>query len=132
MPGAFERLERLEGAQVDHCYDDQYIASGGQLALLALGHYAMAADLAAVGGGLERAKSQCAKAYDIAGAVLVAREAGCEVLSPDGSQLDFALDGEGPVGFVAYPGLRSRERLHPHFGAMLAESGVSRRPFLAT
>jgi hypothetical protein len=117
----FERLGRLEGAEVRHCYDDQYISNGGQLALLALGSYRMIADLRAALS--DRVAGECvsSRPYDCAGAVLVAREAGCLVLSADGSELDFDLDATTPVSFVGFTNKMTRARLAPHLAAALDE-----------
>jgi len=114
----FERLERHEGAQIVHCYDDQYIASGGQLALLLQGQYAMVCDPRPRVLAPDGKPTQCAKPYDLAGAVLCAREAGCVVLDLDGEPLNVPLDAHTPVGFVAYPGPRSCARLQPHWAVV--------------
>ena len=44
----FTRLEHEEGAELAHCYDDQYISSGGQLALTAMGTYRMVVEARAL------------------------------------------------------------------------------------
>jgi 3'-phosphoadenosine 5'-phosphosulfate (PAPS) 3'-phosphatase len=118
----FERLERLERADVRSCYDDQYISSGGQLALLALGTYRLAADLRAWLGTREPGTPSIAThPYDVAGAVLVAREAGASVTAVDGSRLDFPIDCTTPVSFVAWANEPTRARLEPHLRAALAD-----------
>jgi len=116
----FARLEREERARVEHCFDDQYICNAGQLALLALGTYRLVADLRAA--LLERVPAACttSKPYDCAGAILVARETGCIVTAPDGSQLDFPLDARTAVGFVGWANRATHERLGPHLAAALA------------
>ena len=117
----FQRLRRFENAEIEHCYDDQYIASGGQLALLALGHYTMVADLRPRLLGPEGRGTQCAKPYDLSGAVLCATEAGCRVCGLDGRPLEMPLDTQTPVGFLAFAGPRTRERLMPHLAEVLPE-----------
>jgi len=117
----FERLARLEGADVRSCYDDQYISSGGQLALLALGSYRLSADLRAELGVREPSIPAIAThPYDLAGAVLVAREAGVVVDDAAGMPLDFPLDCTTPVSFVAWVNGATRARLQRHLLAALA------------
>lgn len=111
----FERLRDHEGLPLDQAYEDPYIASGGQFALLAMGHYPMLADLRPRVGAPDGSMTQCAKAYDVAGAIVCAIEAGAVVLDPDGQSLDGPLDATTPVGWVAYAGTRSQKRLHPHY-----------------
>ncbi len=115
----FHRLERFEDARIEHCYDDQYIASGGQLALLALGQYTMVADLRPRLVDGKGRGTQCAKPYDLSGAVLCATEAGCAVCDLDGSPLDMPLDTRTPVGFLAFAGPKTRDRLWPHLAQVL-------------
>lgn len=115
----FQRLAEHEGADLDHCYDDQYISSGGQLVLLAMGSYRMAVDLR---GRLARART-VAKAYDMAGAALCAVEAGVVVERPEGGPLDFPFDAETAVDFVGYANRATAERLGPHLHAALVASG---------
>ena len=94
----FERLARHESADMRSCYDDQYISSGGQLALLALGTYRMSADLRAFLGARDpQIPSVPTHPYDLAGAVLVAREAGAVITGALGEELDFPIDCTTPV-----------------------------------
>ena len=116
----FERLARIEGADVRSCYDDQYICSGGQLALLALGTYRLSADLRGALGTREPSIPAIAThPYDLAGAVLVAREAGVVVDDVEGSPLDFPIDCTTPVSFVAWVNAATRARLQAHLHAAL-------------
>lgn len=115
----FERLERLEGADIRTCYDDQYISNGGQLALVTLGTYRMIADLRAYLADRRGAPTLTCKPYDCAGAILVARAAGCIVTAPGGEDLDFPLDVSTPVSFVAWTNRATRRRLEPHLNAVL-------------
>lgn len=116
----FERVQEHEGAELAHCYDDQHISSGGQLALLALGHYRMVVDARVRWNGLAREALQTAKPYDVAGAILVAREAGAVVTRTDGGALDFPLDVTTPVEFVAFHNRGTGARLWPHLEAAFA------------
>ena len=116
----FERLARLEHADVRACYDDQYISSGGQLAWLALGTYRLSADLRAWLGAREPSVPFLpTHPYDLAGAVLVAREAGVQVDDVEGEPLDFPIDCETPVSFVAWVNRASRARMAMHLHAAL-------------
>jgi len=115
----FARLEREEGAEVRNCYDDQYISNGGQLALLALGKYRLIADLRAHLAARRGSPTLTSKPYDISGAVLVAREAGCVITAADGGELDFPLDVTTPIGFVGWHNGATRARLERHLAAAL-------------
>jgi fructose-1,6-bisphosphatase/inositol monophosphatase family enzyme len=124
----FERVQEDEGAELGHCYDDQHISSGGQLALLALGHYRMVVDARQRWNELARVALQTAKPYDVAGAILVAREVGAVVTRTDGGTLDFPLDVTTPVEFVAFHNRGTGARLWPHLEAALtAWSGAAAR-----
>lgn len=119
----FERLAREEGADTRHCFDDQYISNGGQLALLALGTYRFVADLRAHLAPRISEACTTSKPYDCAGAILVAREAGCVLTDPAGATLDFPLDGSTPVSFVGYANEKSARRMLPQLNASLEALG---------
>ena len=90
--------------------DDQYISSGGQLVLLALGTYRIVVDARVSLNGLHGEDRQTAKPYDVAGAILVAQEAGCTVVKPDGGALDFEIDVVTPVEFAGFHNDTTRDR----------------------
>lgn len=115
----FARIEELEGAEIRTCYDDQYISNGGQLALVTLGTYRMIADLRAYLANRRGRPTLTCKPYDCAGAILVARAAGCIVTDAGGGELDFPLDVSTPVSFVAWTNAATRARLEPHLNAVL-------------
>lgn len=115
----FARLQRDEGADVRSCYDDQYISNGGQLALLSLGRYRLIADLRAWLAERRGRPTLTCKPYDCAGALLVAREAGCAIADALGGPLDFPLDERTPVTFVAWANAGTRARLERHLVAAL-------------
>jgi fructose-1,6-bisphosphatase/inositol monophosphatase family enzyme len=110
----FVRLAEHEQADLRNCFDDQYISNGGQLALLSLGTYRMIADLRGHFAKEFKLAVTTSKAYDCAGAILIAREAGCAVLAPLGKTLDFPLDGSTPVSFVGFANRSTAKRLAPH------------------
>jgi fructose-1,6-bisphosphatase/inositol monophosphatase family enzyme len=116
----FERLAAHEGADTRSCYDDQYISNGGQLVLLALGTYRLIADLRAALVDDTGAVLTCSKPYDCAGALLVAREAGCAVSDAAGAELEFPLDATTPVTFVGWANPATARRLAPHLAAALS------------
>jgi len=114
----FERLAREEGADVRNCYDDQYITSAGHLVLLALGTYRMVVDPRAHLAERRGRPTVTSHPYDLAGAVVCAEAAGCEVTAPDGSPLDFPIDVATPVSYVGYANAATRRRLEPHWLAV--------------
>ncbi|MBK7874566.1 MAG: hypothetical protein IPJ77_02240 [Planctomycetes bacterium] len=113
----FERLARIEGADVRNCYDDQYISNAGQLVLLALGTYRMIADLRAVLAARRGGTTLTTKPYDVSGALVCAVEAGCVVTAWDGGELDFPIDVVTPVSFVGWTNEATRARLARHLAA---------------
>lgn len=116
----FARLAEREGADVRTCYDDQYISSGGQLALVALGVYRLAADIRQLVAAKRGIPTMTTKPYDLAGAVVCARAAGAVVTTPRGDALDFPIDCATPVDFAAFANHATAERLAPHLRAALA------------
>jgi len=117
----FARLARHEKSDMRSIYDDQYIASAGQLVLLALGRYRMVVDpreYVQRGGGPPGATS---KPYDLAGAVVCARAAGTVLTAVEGGTLDFPIDATTPVGYAGYANEPTRARLEPHWLATLAD-----------
>jgi len=116
----FERIATEEGADLMHCYDDQYICNVGQIVHLCLGAYRMITDLRAHLAGRSQAPVTTSKPYDLAAALLVGREAGCALRAADGSELCFPLDVETPVSFVGWANEATAERLSPHLLAALA------------
>jgi hypothetical protein len=121
----FARLERHEGADVRRCFDDQYICNAGQLVLLALGTYRAIFDLRGQVARALRVNATTSKPYDIAGAVLCARAAGCVVEGTEGP-LDFPLDCSTPLDFVGWHNPATRARLEPHLRAAVAAAALAR------
>lgn len=121
--GLSERLRVHEGANLRHFFDDQYISNAGQLFLLSIGTYRMIADVRGwLAGRLER-PTVTSHPYDVAGAIVCARAAGCIVEGPLGAELDFELDVVTPVSFVGFANQATAQRIRPHLdAAMRAES----------
>ena len=115
----FARLARDEGADVRSCYDDQYISNGGQLVLLASGTYRLIVDARQWVARQAGQSTITSKPYDLAGAVLCAREAGCVFTTIDGAALDFPLDTSTPIEWVGYANRATHDRLRPHLEAAL-------------
>ncbi|MCP3919180.1 MAG: hypothetical protein GY711_26870 [bacterium] len=117
----FRRVEEEEDGDTSRCFDDQFISSGGQLVLTALGTYRMVVEARHLIATRRGRATQTCKPYDMAGAALCAREAGCVVTALDGRPLDFPLDTETPVTFVAFANEGTGARLWPHLAAVLEE-----------
>lgn len=122
----FRRIAEEEGAEVDHCYDDQYIASAAHMVLLAEGTYRMVCDLRGHLAAVEGRPTLTAKPYDVAGALPIAVACGCRFESAGGGPLDLPLDATTPVSWVGYTNAGTQLRLSPHLGAAMAEAGVPR------
>lgn len=109
------------GLELSTVFNDQYISSGGQLALLALGAYRSIVDPRTTVGERTGRPTQTAKPYDMAGAALVAIEAGCVVTDPLGQPLDFPLDATTAVDFAGFHNQATADAMVPHLRAALAE-----------
>jgi hypothetical protein len=116
----FERIAAKEGADLMHCYDDQYTCNVGQIVHLCLGSYRMIADLRAHLSGGFSAPITTSKPYDLAAALLVGREAGCAMRAADGAELSFPLDATTPVSFIGWANQATEERLSGHLNAALS------------
>ena len=94
------------------CFEDQYIASGGQLYELLVGHDRFVADLrplmAPLLAGRGQAPLVCSHPYDLC-TELIAREAGVVVTDAQGQPLRARLDVGTEVAWVGYanPTLRA-------------------------
>lgn len=107
------------GLDLATMFDDHYISSGGQLALLALGGYRSIVDARETLGKSTGRPSQTAKPYDMAGAALVAMEAGCVVVTPTGAPLDFPLDVVTSTDFAGFHNRGTADAILPHLAAAL-------------
>ncbi len=116
----FERLARLEQAEMHSIYNDQYCSTGGQLVELMLGNYRMMVDARGLSARRTGAAQTIAKPYDIGGAIVCALAAGCEMSDAEGNPLDFPLDVTTPIDFCAYVNAKTRARLEPHWLAAIA------------
>jgi fructose-1,6-bisphosphatase/inositol monophosphatase family enzyme len=127
FPGAREELAAIDEEIVRgalgpvvpgkaHCFEDQYISTGGQLYELACGHDRFVADLRPLlerhlaGRGLRL--GICCHPYDLA-TELVAREAGVIVTDPAGAPLAAPLDLGTEVAWVGYANAAIRAQVEP-------------------
>ena len=122
----FARLERHEGADLHHCYDDQWCCGAGQLVELMGGTYRMLVDVRPSMGARLGLSATAGHPYDVAGAIVCARAAGCVVEDARGTPLDFPLDCTTPLDIVAWANEATAARLGPHLRAALDASGLGR------
>ena len=138
FPGAREELAAIDEEIVAaalgpvrpgkaHCFEDQYISTGGQLYELMAGHDRFVADLRPLlEGVLARrglALGICCHPYDLA-TELIAREAGVIVTDPQGLPLDAPLDVESDVAWVGYANEAIRAQVEPLLQAALRRRGL--------
>ena len=113
----FSRLAAREGADIHHCFDDQWCCGAGQLVALMGGTYRMLVDLRGRLGERLGLPATTGHPYDVAGAILCARSAGCVVNDADGAPIDFPIDCTTPLDIVAWTNEATRARLEPHLVA---------------
>jgi fructose-1,6-bisphosphatase/inositol monophosphatase family enzyme len=138
FPGAREELAAIDEEIVRgalgpvqpgkaHCFEDQYICTGGQLYELMAGHDRFNADLRPLIESILRSRGLslgiCCHPYDLA-TELVAREAGVLVTDPAGALLDAPLDVETDVAWVGYANPKLREQVEPHLQTALRRRGL--------
>ena len=138
FPGAREELAAIDEEIVAgalgpvrpgkaHCFEDQYISTGGQLHELMAGHDRFVADLRPLlEGVLARrglALGICCHPYDLA-TELIAREMGVIVTGADGAPVDAPLDVETDVTWVGYANESIRAQVEPLLQAALARRGM--------
>lgn len=103
-------------------YDDQYLCSAGQLALVTAGSYRMLADLRGWLGRTRGIDNFTAKPYDLA-AALIYREAGVPLLDETFAPLDAPLDTETRLTVIAFANESLRRLLEPHLRAIMKTGG---------
>jgi fructose-1,6-bisphosphatase/inositol monophosphatase family enzyme len=140
FPGAREELAAIDEEVVlgalgpvrpgkAHCFEDQYICTGGQLYELLAGHDRFVADLRPL---LERSLAArglhlgiCCHPYDLA-TELIAREMGVVVTDAAGERLRAPLDVGADVDWVGYANPAIRAQIEP-----LLQTALRRRRLLA-
>ena len=138
FPGAREELaaideEVVRGAlgEVEpgkaHCFEDQYLSSGGQLYELMAGHDRFVADLRPLMEPVLRRRGRalgiCCHPYDLC-TELIARELGVIVTDAAGAPLRAPLDVEADVAWAGYANREIREEIEPLLQRALRERGL--------
>jgi fructose-1,6-bisphosphatase/inositol monophosphatase family enzyme len=110
-----------------HCFEDQYISSGGQLYELMAGHDRYIADLRSLLGSVlaERGlpPGLCCHPYDLC-TELIARELGVVVTGADGGPLRARLAVEPDVSWAGYANQNIRRSIEPLLHAALTKRGL--------
>lgn len=110
-----------------HCFEDQYISTGGQLYELIAGHDRFIADLRPVFERDVTAKGQnlgiCCHPYDLC-TELIAREMGVTITDENGDQVTALLNVEDDVAWVGYANAKIRAQLEPLLQNALRERGM--------
>lgn len=138
FPGAREELaaideEIVRGAlgEVEqgkaHCFEDQYICSGGQLYELLAGHDRFVADLRPLLEPLMQRRGTplgiCSHPYDLC-TELIARELGVVVTDVRGEQLSAPLNTEADVAWAGYANAEIRREIEPLLLKALGDRGL--------
>jgi fructose-1,6-bisphosphatase/inositol monophosphatase family enzyme len=110
-----------------HCFEDQYICSGGQLYELMAGHDRFVADLRPLMEPLFEKKGLalgiCCHPYDIS-TELIARELGVIVTDEKGERLSAPLDVKAEVSWVGYANENIRKQMEPLLQKVLRRRGL--------
>jgi hypothetical protein len=137
FPGARDELASIDEEIVQgalgpvepgkaHCFEDQYLSSGGQLYELMMGHDRFVADLRPlVESVLNRrglALGICCHPYDVC-TELIARETGVIVTDEHGGPLSAPLKVEPDVAWVGYANEAIRREIEPHLREALKKRG---------
>jgi len=138
FPGVREELaaideEIVRGALGDvqpgkaHCFEDQYLSSGGQLYELMSGHDRFIADLRPLMEPLLNRRGLtlgiCCHPYDLC-TELIAREMGVIVTDGGGETLRAPLDVETNIAWAGYANSYIREEIEPLLQRALARRGL--------
>lgn len=132
-PGAREELAAIDEEIImgalgpvqqgkTHCFEDQYLATGGQLYELMMGHYRFVTDLRPL---MEKVLAQrglalgiCCHPYDIC-TELIARELGVIVTDLAGEPVRYPLDINADVAWVGYANRHIQAQIEPLLQAAL-------------
>ena len=106
-------------------FEDQYIATGGQLYELVAGRDRFIADLRPLVAGTHGAAvGLCCHPYDLC-TELIARECGAIVTDAAGAPLDAPLDVTADIAWVGYASAALRAHVEPALQAALRRHGVA-------
>jgi fructose-1,6-bisphosphatase/inositol monophosphatase family enzyme len=138
FPGAREELaaideEIVRGALGEivhgkaHCFEDQYLASGGQLYELMAGHDRFIADLRPLMEPLLQQRGLslgiCCHPYDLC-TELIARELGVIVTDASGKSLRAPLNVEADIAWAGYANQHIRDEIEPLMQSALKKRGM--------
>jgi len=138
FPGAREELAAIDEEIIlgalgpvqpgkAHCFEDQYLASAGQLYELMSGHDRFVADLRPLMerrlGASGQALGICCHPYDLC-TELIAREVGVIVTGPGGEPLDAILSTEPDIAWVGYANRAIRAQIEPLLTQALGRRGL--------
>jgi hypothetical protein len=138
FPGAREELAAIDEEIVAaalgpvrrgkaHCFEDQYISSGGQLYELAAGHDRFVADLRPLVEPLLARRGLalgiCCHPYDLC-TELIARELGVIVTDVRGGRLAAPLGVEAEVAWAGYANARIQAQIEPLLQQALRKRGL--------
>ncbi|RRR72018.1 MAG: inositol monophosphatase [Candidatus Viridilinea halotolerans] len=138
FPGMREPLAAIDEAMVRatlgppqlgkaHCFEDQYICSGGQLYELIAGHDRFVADLRPLLEPYLAARGEalgiCCHPYDLCTA-LIAQRAGVILTDGHGQPCDAPFNLEADVGWIGYANAHIQAQVEPALQAALRDRGV--------
>jgi hypothetical protein len=110
-----------------HCFEDQYLSSGGQLYELMMGHDRFVADLRPLVETVINRRGLtlgiCCHPYDMC-TELIAREAGVIVTDERGEPLRAPLRVEPDVTWVGYANEAIRREIEPQLREALGRRGL--------
>ncbi len=110
-----------------HCFEDQYLSSGGQLYELMAGHDRFIADLRPLMEPLLQQRGLslgiCCHPYDLC-TELIAREMGVIVTDASGKSLRAPLNVEADIAWAGYANQHIREEIEPLMQSALKQRGL--------
>ena len=110
-----------------HCFEDQYICTGGQLYELMVGHDRFIADLRPVVEPLLKSQGftlgLCCHPYDLC-TELIARELGIVVSDENGGLIDAPMDVEHDVSWIGYANRHIQAQVEPILQQQLRKRGL--------
>lgn len=110
-----------------HCFEDQYICTGGQFYELMAGHDRFVADLRPLVETLLArrglALGMCCHPYDLC-TELIARELGVIITDPAGQPLRAPLDVDTEVAWTGYANVHLQTQIEPLLQAALRKRGL--------
>lgn len=139
FPGARDELAAIDEAVIRailgapqpgkaHCFEDQYISTGGQLYELMVGHDRFVADLRPLLDRWLAARGEalgiCCHPYDLA-AMLIAERAGVILTNETGAPLDAPMRIDADVGWIGYANVSIQAQVEPVLLGELGRRGLT-------